>query len=179
MRLKAVHGLGLAFLLALGVSPRPDLASGVETETVVAAAPVIDAAVPHEGLVPAVRITTTTLTPTDAIAARCAIIHAEVLRQGGTEYEAGVLAEYVAYRETLCQAMRIHDSDDWTYSRFGLNGLNQGLRDEYLGLCGADVREDTKDLVIDVKCALAVHYKYGFRMPWRYVPSSMEDEHGR
>ena len=178
MRLKPVHGLGLAFLLALGLSPRPTSDDAGAAERAQTAGMILDA-VPHDGLLPAVRVTTTTLSPTDAIAARCAVIHQEVLRQGGTEYEAQMLAEYISYRESLCKAVAIHDNDDWTYSRFGLNGLTQGLRDEYMRLCGADVRVDTQDLAIDVKCALAVHYEYGFRQPWRYVPSSMEDEHGK
>jgi hypothetical protein len=168
MRLRPVHCFGLAFLLALGFTARPD--AGAEEQAV---APTITDAVPTAAVQPAVRVTPRAPT----LEERCAIIHQEVLRQGGTEYEAQMLAEYVAYRETLCQAMAIHDNDDWTYSRFGLNGLTQGLRDEYVRLCGADVRVDTKDLALDVKCALAVHYEYGFRQPWRYVPSSMEDEH--
>ncbi len=106
-----------------------------------------------DGLLPAVRVTTTTLNPRTPPAARCAHHPPGGATPGRYRVRGADAGEYISYRESLCKAVAIHDNDDWTYSRFGLNGLTQGLRDEYMRLCGADVRVDTQDLVIDVVCA--------------------------
>ena len=59
----------------------------------------------------------------------------------------------------------VHDHDDWSYSRFGLNGLTAGLRANWANWCGADVRSDTMNLSVDVRCALAAYHRMGWA-PW-------------
>lgn len=100
--------------------------------------------------------------------ANCSAIYNEVRRQGGSANVASFLAYRVAPHESGCTAQYVKDSDDWSYSRFGLNGKTAALRAGWKRLCGVDVRSATKNLSTDVRCALAAYRVMGTR-PWRGV----------
>jgi hypothetical protein len=112
---------------------------------------------------PAVRITTTTQAPPQR--GGCDGIYDEFKRQGASEYVASHFAYFIAPRESGCSPQQVHDSDDWSYSRFGLNGITQGLRNYWRGLCNADVRWDTRLLYKDVECARKAQLDLGWA-PW-------------
>lgn len=95
----------------------------------------------------------------------CDGIYDELIRQGADPGVAQRFAYHIAPRESGCSAAFVHDHDDWSYSRFGLNGLTAGLRQTWMDWCGADVRSDTQDLSTDVHCALEAHARMGWR-PW-------------
>lgn len=95
----------------------------------------------------------------------CDGIYDEMVNQGASSSVAWRFAYSIAPRESGCTPQYVHDSDDWSYSRFGLNGLTAALRDGWMRLCGADVRYDTKDLSKDVECALAAYHAMGWA-PW-------------
>jgi len=95
----------------------------------------------------------------------CDGIYDEFIRQGASSGVAQRFAYRIAPRESGCSAQFVHDRDDWSYSRFGLNGLTAGLRSNWANWCGADVRSDTKNLSTDVRCALAAYSRMGWR-PW-------------
>jgi hypothetical protein len=111
----------------------------------------------------AVRITTTTQAPPQRPG--CDGIYDEFKRQGASEYVASHFAYFIAPRESGCHPQQVHDSDDWSYSRFGLNGITQGLRNYWMGLCHADVRWDTRILSKDVECARKAQADLGWA-PW-------------
>ncbi len=113
------------------------------------------------GLAPAVRVSHTTApAPTG-----CDGIYAEMIHQGAPADVAGHFAYFIAPRESGCAPKQVHDNDDWSFSRFGLNGLTAGLRTYWRNLCDADVRWDTRFLDADVRCALAAYRDVGWR-PW-------------
>jgi hypothetical protein len=95
----------------------------------------------------------------------CDGIYDEMIRQGAGSGVAQRFAYRIAPRESGCSAQFVHDRDDWSYSRFGLNGLTAGLRQNWANWCGADVRSDTKNLSTDVRCALAAYHRMGWS-PW-------------
>jgi len=95
----------------------------------------------------------------------CDGIYDELRRQGASDGVAQRFAYRIAPRESGCRAAFVHDHDDWSYSRFGLNGLTAGLRSNWMNWCGADVRSDTKNLSTDVRCALAAYDRMGWQ-PW-------------
>jgi len=95
----------------------------------------------------------------------CDGIYDELIAQGASDGVARRLAYVIAPRESGCSPQFVHDRDDWSYSRFGLNGLTAGLRANWMSWCGADVRSDTKDLSTDVRCALEAYNRMGWR-PW-------------
>jgi hypothetical protein len=95
----------------------------------------------------------------------CDGIYDELIAQGAADGVAQRLAYRIAPRESGCSPQFVHDRDDWSYSRFGLNGLTAGLRSTWMNWCGADVRSDTQDLATDVSCALAAQSRMGWR-PW-------------
>jgi hypothetical protein len=95
----------------------------------------------------------------------CDGIYDEFIRQGASSGVASRFAYRIAPRESGCSAQFVHDGDDWSYSRFGLNGLTAGLRANWMSWCGADVRSDTKNLSTDVNCALAAYSRMGWA-PW-------------
>lgn len=95
----------------------------------------------------------------------CDGIYDELIRQGASSGVAQRLAYRIAPRESGCSPQFVHDRDDWSYSRFGLNGLTANLRSNWQRLCGADVRSDTKNLSTDVRCALAAYDAMGWA-PW-------------
>jgi len=95
----------------------------------------------------------------------CDGIYDEMIRQGASDGVAQRFAYRIAPRESGCSPQFVHDRDDWSYSRFGLNGLTAGLRANWANWCGADVRSDTQNLSTDVACALAAHSRMGWR-PW-------------
>lgn len=95
----------------------------------------------------------------------CDGIYDEMRRQGASDAVARRFAYVIAPRESGCSAQFVHDSDDWSYSRFGLNGLTAGLRANWMSWCGADVRSDTRNLSTDVRCALAAYHRMGWA-PW-------------
>ena len=125
---------------------------------------VILAAVLALGLVPAVRQPHPAPPAPVEAPGNCAVIVAELARQGATPAVASRFGA-IAWRESGCYPRQVHDSDDWSYSRFGLNGLTAGLRAGWRRLCDADVRWDTRVLSVDVKCALAAFAELGWR-PW-------------
>lgn len=96
----------------------------------------------------------------------CWTIAAELLEQGAPPAVAVRLAFVIAWRESGCVARAVHDRDDWSTSRFGLNGKTPGLRATWARWCGADVRSDTVALAVDVRCALAAYRVMGWR-PWQ------------
>lgn len=95
----------------------------------------------------------------------CDGIYDEFIRQGAGSGVAQRFSYHIAPRESGCSPQFVHDRDDWSYSRFGLNGLTAGLRSNWANWCGADVRSDTKNLSTDVRCALAAYARMGWR-PW-------------
>jgi len=95
----------------------------------------------------------------------CDGIYDEFIRQGASDGVAQRFAYRIAPRESGCSPQFVHDHDDWSFSRFGLNGLTAGLRSNWANWCGADVRSDTQNLSTDVACALAAHARMGWR-PW-------------
>jgi len=95
----------------------------------------------------------------------CDGIYDELLNQGASTGVAQRLAYRIAKRESGCSPQFVHDRDDWSYSRFGLNGLTAGLRANWRSWCGADVRSDTANLATDVRCALAAYDRMGWA-PW-------------
>lgn len=95
----------------------------------------------------------------------CEIIVAELREQGASVGVANYLGRRVAWRESGCRPAYVHDRDDWSHSRFGLNGKTAGLRRVWRTWCGADVRYDTRNLSVDVACALAAYDRLG-RRPW-------------
>jgi hypothetical protein len=95
----------------------------------------------------------------------CDGIYDELVAQGASDGVASRLAYHIAPRESGCTAQYVHDRDDWSYSRFGLNGINANMRSGWMRWCGADVRSDTRDLATDVHCALEAHARLGWR-PW-------------
>jgi hypothetical protein len=104
---------------------------------------------------------------TDAASrANCEIIVAELREQGASASVAHWLGRVVAWRESTCRPVYVRDRDDWSHSRFGLNGRTANLRRFWRQACGADVRWDTAVLSIDVRCALAAFNRLG-RSPWR------------
>jgi len=96
----------------------------------------------------------------------CDGIYDELVAQGASDGVASRLAYVIAPRESGCSPQYVHDGDDWSFSRFGLNGINPTLRSGWMRWCGADVRFDTKDLATDVSCALAAFDHLGWT-PWR------------
>jgi hypothetical protein len=95
----------------------------------------------------------------------CDGIYDEMIRQGAGSGVASRFAYHIAPRESGCSPQFVHDGDDWSYSRFGLNGITSALRAGWMRLCGADVRSDTKSLSKDVECALAGYRAMGWA-PW-------------
>ena len=95
----------------------------------------------------------------------CDGIFDELIRQGASSGVAQRLAYQIAPRESGCSPQFVHDRDDWSYSRFGLNGITAGLRANWANWCGADVRSDTQNLSTDVRCALAAYQRMGWS-PW-------------
>jgi hypothetical protein len=95
----------------------------------------------------------------------CDGIYDELIVQGASDGVAQRLAYRIAPRESGCSPQFVHDRDDWSFSRFGLNGLTAGLRANWAAWCGADVRSDTQDLSTDVRCALAAYNRMGWA-PW-------------
>jgi len=95
----------------------------------------------------------------------CDGIYDELIRQGASDGVAQRLAYRIAPRESGCSPQQVHDGDDWSYSRFGLNGITAQLRNNWMAWCGADVRYDTADLATDVACALAAYDRMGWA-PW-------------
>lgn len=95
----------------------------------------------------------------------CDGIYDEMRRQGASDGVAQRFAYRIAPRESGCSPQFVHDRDDWSYSRFGLNGLTAGLRSNWANWCGADVRSDTQHLSTDVNCALEAYNRMGWR-PW-------------
>ena len=117
--------------------------------------------VPVTGLVPRPAARTT-----QNAQSGCAGIYNEMRRQGASASTANWFAYKIALRESGCTAQFVHDSDDWSYSRFGLNGKTAALRAGWKRLCGVDVRSATKNLSTDVRCALAAYRAMGTN-PWR------------
>jgi hypothetical protein len=103
----------------------------------------------------------------EAPAARggCDGIYDEMVAQGASDGVAWRFAFRIAPRESGCTPQFVHDGDDWSYSRFGLNGITSALRAGWIRLCGADVRSDTRVLEKDVECALAAYHAMGWS-PW-------------
>jgi hypothetical protein len=95
----------------------------------------------------------------------CDGIYDELIRQGASDGVAQRLAYRIAPRESGCSPQFVHDHDDWSFSRFGLNGLTANLRSTWARWCGADVRSDTQVLEVDVRCALAAYEHMGWA-PW-------------
>jgi len=95
----------------------------------------------------------------------CDAIYDEMVAQGASGATARRFAYSIAPRESGCTPQFVHDRDDWSYSRFGLNGLTANLRANWQAWCGADVRTDTRHLATDVACALAAHARMGWA-PW-------------
>lgn len=95
----------------------------------------------------------------------CDGIYDEFIRQGASSGVAQRFAYSIAPRESHCSAQFVHDGDDWSFSRLGLNGLTAGLRANWANWCGADVRSDTQVLSIDVRCALEAYERMGWA-PW-------------
>jgi hypothetical protein len=95
----------------------------------------------------------------------CDGIYDEFIRQGASTGVAQRFAYRIAPRESGCTPQYVHDRDDWSHSRFGLNGLTAGLRANWQAWCGADVRTDTANLTTDVHCALAAYHRMGWA-PW-------------
>jgi hypothetical protein len=95
----------------------------------------------------------------------CDGIYDEMIRQGASDGVARRFAYSIAPRESGCTAQFVHDRDDWSYSRFGLNGITANLRTNWQAWCGADVRSHTANLSVDVRCALAAHARMGWA-PW-------------
>lgn len=100
-----------------------------------------------------------------AVRGGCDGIYDELIAQGASAGVASRLAYHIAPRESGCSPQFVHDGDDWSYSRFGLNGLTAGLRSTWYRWCGADVRWDTRILEVDVRCALAAYHHMGWS-PW-------------
>lgn len=103
--------------------------------------------------------------PQAARSGGCDGIYEEMIAQGASSGVAQRFAYRIAPRESGCSAQYVKDHDDWSYSRFGLNGLTSGLRATWQRWCGADVRSDTQNLSKDVECALAAYNAMGWR-PW-------------
>lgn len=95
----------------------------------------------------------------------CDGIYDAFIAQGASDGVARRFAYVIAPRESGCSPQYVHDHDDWSYSRFGLNGLTAALRSNWASWCGADVRSDTANLYVDVKCALAAYHRMGWS-PW-------------
>lgn len=115
---------------------------------------------------PPTAVRSTRTTSTSSGRGGCAGIYDELVRQGASTGVAQTFAYRIAPRESGCRAAFVHDHDDWSYSRFGLNGKTAGLRANWRRMCGADVRSDTQALSVDVRCALAAYRAMGWR-PWR------------
>jgi len=98
--------------------------------------------------------------------AACTTIYNEMRRQGASSSVASVFAYRIAPRESGCTPQYVHNRTDWSYSRFGLNGLTAALRAGWMRLCGVDVRSATRVLSTDVRCALAGYRAMGWR-PWK------------
>lgn len=96
----------------------------------------------------------------------CQQIEQAFLNIGASSGVADRFAYSIAPRESGCRAQYVHDHDDWSYSRFGLNGKSASLRRYWMRLCGADVRNHTRNLSVDVRCAYAAFRTLGWR-PWR------------
>lgn len=103
--------------------------------------------------------------PSPSVRGGCDGIYDELLAQGASSGVAQRFAYVIAPRESGCTARYVHDRDDWSDSRFGLNGLTAGLRQNWAAWCGADVRSDTAELSTDVRCALAAYGRMGWA-PW-------------
>ena len=114
-------------------------------------------------LVPAERVTP----PPIERRGDCTVVVNEMRRQGAPEAVA-VKFGTIAKRESNCYPVYVHDHDDWSYSRYGLNGITPTLRAYWHDLCGADVRADTVRLSLDTQCALAAYHRSGWR-PWAYA----------
>jgi hypothetical protein len=96
----------------------------------------------------------------------CDGIYDEMIAQGASDGVAQRFAYRIAPRESGCTPQFVHDSDDWSYSRFGLNGITAQLRNGWMSWCGADVRWDTRILETDVHCALEGYARMGWA-PWQ------------
>jgi hypothetical protein len=118
-------------------------------------------------LTPATRVATRQVKPVPVSESpgNCDPIIAELARQGASDYVANRLGGFIAKRESNCYPRQVHDADDWSFSRFGLNGITAGLRDYWRSACDADVRWDTRILSVDVRCALAAYRDLGWQ-PW-------------
>lgn len=115
------------------------------------------------GLTPATRVTPPTTTT--VARAGCDGVYDEFIRQGSSDAVATRFAYVIAPRESGCHPRQVHDSDDWSYSRVGLNGITQSLRDYWRRACDADVRWDTRILAKDVECARKAQADIGWS-PW-------------
>lgn len=116
--------------------------------------------------------------------ADCVEIKTELKAQGATAWEVKFLGDKIAWRETGCKPQKVHRWNDWANNRFGMNACywkdipkarkqgkrpcktNEATLNYWLKLCDADVRSDTIELSVDVRCALALLHKEGTK-PWR------------
>ena len=154
----------LAALLALVLAACA--ASPVAVDPVAAPRPLLDGV--DGNPTPAVRAGRRQVKPLPPPRIGCDGIYDELVRQGASDSVARRFAYFIAPRESGCRAVYVDDHDDWSYSRFGLNGRTATLRAYWRYHCGADVRADTVNLAIDVKCALAAYRDRGWQ-PWAYA----------
>lgn len=114
----------------------------------------------------------------------CVAIKEELVRQNATAWEVKYLGDKIAWRESGCTHQKVHRWNDWGDNRFGMNACNwkdipkakkqkkrpcqtnEATLNFWQNLCDADVRSDTVELSVDVRCALALLHKMGTR-PWR------------
>ena len=115
----------------------------------------------------------------------CIEVKQELVRQGATSWEVKYLGDKIAWRESGCKPQNVHRWDDWGNNRFGMNACNwkdipkakkqrkrpcntnQATLRFWDNLCDADVRYDTVEVSVDVRCALALLHEMGTR-PWRH-----------
>lgn len=70
----------------------------------------------------------------------------------------------IAWRESGCVAQHVADSDDLSYSRFGLNFKGGNWR-YWRNVCGVTNYTHTKHYYTDIWCAVAAYWRSGWA-PW-------------
>jgi hypothetical protein len=72
----------------------------------------------------------------------------------------------IAWRESGCDPnVWVHDSDDWGGGLFGMNFINQSLRDGWMRLCGATMNNIRGNVPLQMQCAAAAYHTMGLA-PW-------------
>ena len=94
----------------------------------------------------------------------CAKIVTEFKRQGEPASHA-IRFGKIAWRESGCQMVCVHDSDDWGCSIVGNNaGAHGQYASTWIQWCGIDIRK-WHTMRQDVTCAIAAHNRMNWR-PW-------------